>query len=60
MGQAAPNRPIDELFRYFHSLKGISAMVNLRPAELLAHYLEHYLRAIRRRGIAITAEGIDV
>ena len=34
-------------FGYFHTLKAISAMVELRPAEELAHHLEHYLRAIR-------------
>ena len=61
VGQPGAERgPIDELFRYFHSLKGISAMVELRPAELLAHNLEHYLRAIRQREIDLTAEGIDV
>ena len=33
-------RIVDDLFRYFHSLKGISAMVELRPAEQLAHEIE--------------------
>ena len=37
-----------------------AAMVELRPAELLAHYLENYLRAIRQVEIAVTTEGIDV
>ena len=61
VGQPGTERePIDELFRYFHSLKGISAMVELRPAELVAHHLENYLRAIRQREIAVTTEGIDV
>jgi two-component system chemotaxis sensor kinase CheA len=61
VGDAAAERTaIDDLFRYFHSLKGISAMVELRPAEMLAHHLEHYLRAIRQREIAVTVAGIDV
>jgi len=51
---------IDELFRDFHSLKGISAMVELRPAEQLAHHLEDYLGAIRDRKVTLTAAGIDV
>ena len=36
---------LDDLFRHFHSLKGISGMVELRAAEELAHRLEDYLRA---------------
>jgi two-component system, chemotaxis family, sensor kinase CheA len=60
LGQPAAERAaIDELFRYFHSLKGISAMVELRPAEQLAHHLESYLRAIRQRELAVTANGIE-
>jgi len=61
IGDAAAERPvIDELFRYFHSLKGISAMVELRPAEELAHHLEDYLRALRQREVAVTPVGIEV
>src|SRR5215470_2407718 len=61
VGQPGAERgPVDELFRYFHSLKGISAMVELRPAEVLAHHLENYLRVIRQREIELTVEGIDV
>src|SRR6185436_8761955 len=37
-----------------------SAMVELRPAEVLAHHLENYLRVIRQRDIELTNEGIDV
>ena len=53
-------RIIDELFRFFHSLKGISAMVELRPAEQLAHALEDYLRAVRAGETAVTAEGVTL
>jgi two-component system chemotaxis sensor kinase CheA len=48
---------VDDLFRFIHSLKGISAMVELRPAEQLAHELEHYLRAARAGDISIDPEG---
>ncbi len=61
LGDPARERAaIGDLFRFFHSLKGISAMVELRPAEQLAHHLEHYLRAVRQREIRVTAEGIDL
>jgi two-component system chemotaxis sensor kinase CheA len=61
LGQPAGERAaIAELFRFFHSLKGISAMVELRPAEELAHHLEHYLRAVRNRELAVSSEGIEV
>src|SRR4029078_6083449 len=38
---------LDNLFRSFHTLKGISGMVGLAAAEQLAHYLESYLRELR-------------
>jgi len=59
------NRPrvdralLDELFRSFHSLKGISAMVGVRGAEHLAHHMESYLRRLRDQETALTAQGLD-
>jgi two-component system chemotaxis sensor kinase CheA len=50
---------LDELFRSFHSLKGISGMVGVREAEQLAHEMESYLRALRQDQAALTEEGID-
>lgn len=50
---------VDDLFRYFHTLKAISAMVELRPAEQLAHHLEHYLRAIREGDVSLSPAGTD-
>jgi Chemotaxis protein histidine kinase and related kinases len=59
VGRADINRPVlDELFRHFHSLKGISGMVELRQAEDLAHRLEEFLRALRQ-GDVLTTEGMD-
>src|SRR6185436_14750310 len=60
VGRSEINRSaLDELFRHFHSLKGISGMVELRAAEDLAHSLEEYLRALRQREAMLTAHGVD-
>jgi two-component system, chemotaxis family, sensor kinase CheA len=63
-GAAAADRPVrsgalEELFRHFHSIKGISGMVELREAELLAHHMESYLRALREREARLTDAGLD-
>lgn len=50
---------LEELFRSFHSLKGIAGMVDHRETELLAHELESYLRAIRESDVVLTAAGMD-
>ena len=61
LGHPAAERVIiDDLFRYFHTLKAISAMVELRPAEHLAHHLEHYLRAIREGERSLSPAGTNV
>ncbi|HEY1911052.1 MAG TPA: chemotaxis protein CheA, partial [Vicinamibacterales bacterium] len=57
---AAQRRIVDDLFRYYHSLKGISAMVELRPAERLAHELENYLRAVRAGELPVTDDGLNL
>src|SRR3954467_2602344 len=58
VGRAEINRGVlDELFRHFHSLKGISGMVELRVAEDLAYHLEDYLRALRQGGAMLTPGG---
>ncbi len=51
---------LEELFRSFHSLKGIAGMVDHRETELLAHELESYLRAIREGDAILTGLGMDV
>ncbi|HEX7177846.1 MAG TPA: chemotaxis protein CheA [Pyrinomonadaceae bacterium] len=50
---------LDELFRSFHTLKGISAMVELGEAEQLAHHMESYLRALRRQEARLGEEGVE-
>ena len=56
---AAVSVLLEELFRTCHSLKGISAMVELREAEVLAHHLESCLRVIRQGDVALNAEILD-
>jgi two-component system, chemotaxis family, sensor kinase CheA len=50
---------LDELFRSFHTLKGISGMVGLGEAEQLAHHMESYLRALRQKGATLDEEGAE-
>ena len=50
---------LEELFRSFHSIKGISGMVELREAEMLAHHMESYLRALRQHEAALSQRGVD-
>uniref|UniRef100_A0A7C3RV71 Chemotaxis protein CheA n=1 Tax=Dictyoglomus thermophilum TaxID=14 RepID=A0A7C3RV71_DICTH len=38
---------INELFRSFHTIKGLSAMVGILQAEKLSHQLESYLKLLR-------------
>jgi two-component system chemotaxis sensor kinase CheA len=50
---------LEHLFRSFHSLKGISAMVGVQAAEQLAHSMESYLRVLRQDEAILTPEGMD-
>jgi two-component system chemotaxis sensor kinase CheA len=50
---------LDELFRSFHTIKGISGMVGLTPAEQLAHEMEGYLRVLRQGNVALTQNGFE-
>ena len=58
-GSAAPPAVIEELFRGFHSIKGISAMVELREAERLAHEMESCLGALRVKKVTLTDEAFE-
>ncbi len=55
LGSTLPPSALEELFRSFHSLKGISAMVELHEAELLAHHMESCLRAARDGNVTLTS-----
>ena len=50
---------LDNLFRSFHTLKGISGMVGLSAAEQLAHDLESYLRELREGTVILRKPGFD-
>ncbi|MFM6357726.1 MAG: chemotaxis protein CheA [Planktothrix sp.] len=50
---------LNELFRCFHSLKGLSGMVGVGMAEELAHQMESYLRVLRDQQIVLSSEGFD-
>ena len=51
---------LEELFRNFHSFKGISALVGLREAEELAHAAEDFLRELSRGRASITISGLEL
>ena len=57
--QALSDGELEELFRSFHSLKGLSGMVALREAEQLAHGMESYLRRLRGRTALLNEAGLD-
>ena len=60
VGQPHVDRPrLDDLFRSFHSVKGLSAMVGVREAEQLAHQMESYLSALRKEETRLTDAGLE-
>ena len=60
VGVGAVDRTLlDNLFRSFHTLKGISGMVGLAAAEQLAHHLESYLRELREGTTILTQAGFE-
>ena len=60
VGKSRPDAAdIEELFRTFHSIKGIAGMVEDRETEQLAHEMEAYLRAIREGDARLTTHGVD-
>lgn len=50
---------LDNLFRSFHTLKGISGMVGLSAAEQLSHHLESYLRELREGTLILSESGFE-
>ena len=58
-GQAIEKATLNELFRSFHTLKGISAMANVTVAESLAHSMENYLRTLRDGLVRFREEGLN-
>ena len=50
---------LDNLFRSFHTVKGISGMVGLSAAEQLAHHLESNLRELREGTVILNESGFE-
>jgi two-component system chemotaxis sensor kinase CheA len=50
---------LDELFRSFHTIKGISGMVGFREEEQLAHRIEDTLRAVRQGDLSLNLDSIN-
>ena len=60
VGHARPKPSLtEELFRSFHSLKGLAGMVEDREGEFLAHEMESYLRAVREGEVHLTTHGVE-
>ena len=57
--RAISKNTLNELFRSFHTLKGISAMANVSAAETLAHHMEGYLRLLRDGDLAFSQGGLE-
>jgi two-component system chemotaxis sensor kinase CheA len=50
---------VQELFRSFHSIKGLSAMVDFAEAEQLAHHLETFLGEVRRNQLSLDSSKLE-
>ena len=60
-GDTSTQAPIlEKLFRSFHSLKGIIAMVGITPAEQVAHRSEDYMRALSRGQLKLSDAGTEL
>jgi two-component system, chemotaxis family, sensor kinase CheA len=54
-----PRPLMEQLFRSFHTLKGLSGMVGLKEAQQLSHQMEDYLRVLRDQKVIFSGEGMD-
>lgn len=50
---------LDNLFRGFHSLKGLAAMVGVVEVEQLAHQMESFLRFLRQEQVVLADESLE-
>lgn len=55
VNQEKVDKPLlDELFRSFHTLKGLTGMIGQRDAEKLSHVLENFLRLITKNNLNLS------
>jgi len=54
------SRPVRELFRSMHTIKGLSAMIGIEPVVELAHAMEAALRVADRGHLRLDPEAIDL
>ena len=59
-GEPHNSATLDNLFRHFHSIKGMSASMGYEVMASLSHKLEDILDAIRKKRVAISQEIMDV
>jgi two-component system, chemotaxis family, sensor kinase CheA len=50
---------LNELFRSFHTLKGLSSMVGLSPAAVLSHSMETVLQGLQKGQIELSEDLLD-
>lgn len=50
---------LQDLLRSFHTIKGLSGMVGLEPAEKLSHNVESFLRLLHKERSILTRSGMD-
>ncbi|HPC85514.1 MAG TPA: chemotaxis protein CheA [Smithellaceae bacterium] len=60
LGKAPLNMSgVEELFRSFHTIKGLSGMVGLKDAEHLSHRIENFLNALRGKKATLSPATLD-
>ena len=51
---------LDNIYRTFHTLKGITGMINIELAVTLSHKLENYLRLLCEKIVRLTQAGLNI
>jgi two-component system, chemotaxis family, sensor kinase CheA len=60
IGRVRPDRRLcDELLRSLHTIKGLSGMVAIQPAESLSHQMESFLRALQDGNQPLTTDSFE-
>jgi two-component system, chemotaxis family, sensor kinase CheA len=51
---------VNQLFRSFHTIKGLSGMVGFKEVESLSHHMESYLKLLRDEEVILSPLGFDI